>query len=447
MCYCSGVKITSLLAVEEALRLYNTVSAQTTGQHITLGRTKRLMTHIGNPEKSLRVVHIAGTSGKTSTTYYISALLTAAGCKVGSTISPYVDSMNERIQIHGQPLSEARFCTYFEEFFDLLAGVPETPTRFEVLIAFAYWVFARERVDYAVVETGMGGLDDSTNVAARTDKLCVITDIGMDHMQALGDTVSKIAYQKAGIIHEGNTALVYEQSADIMQVVRYWVSQQEDAELLTFAQDRLAQAYGGLFVENMPEYQKRNWLLAFAVYKWLAKRDALSQLSATELQKTQATQVPGRMDVRRVAGATVVMDGAHNGQKMTAFWESFAVQYPGVRPTVLFALKQGKEATDIAPLLQTHAKEVIVTTFAKAQDVPIAAMKPSEISSVLRAHGVKCRVVADQVKAYDYFLAQLCQRDGRRRKTASEPATDVVGVITGSFFLISELRKNHPELK
>ncbi len=425
------MKIASLADVEIALAPFNEVTGRTTGQHITLGRSERLMTHICNPEKLLRVVHIAGTSGKTSTTYYISALLGATGCKVGSTISPYVDSMNERVQINGQPLSEKQFCAYLGEFLDLLQGVPDTPSRFEVLIAFAYWVFAREKVDYAVVETGMGGLDDSTNVAARSDKLCVMTEIGFDHMEALGDTLGKIAYQKAGIIHEGNTVLMYDQNQEIMQVVRYWVSQQEDAELLTFEQDRLEKAYGGIFVAGLPEYQKRNWLLGFAAYKWLAKRDELRQLSATELQKTQELQVPARMDVRNIDSKTIVMDGAHNGQKMAAFWQSFAAKYPGVRPMVVFALKKGKEVADIAPLLKQYASEVIVTTFSKTQDLPITSMEPSEITSVLQANGVKCRVMSDTQKAYKAFLDK----------------TETVGVITGSFFLISQLREKNQELK
>jgi dihydrofolate synthase/folylpolyglutamate synthase len=423
--------MTTLADVNEALRPYDAVTKQTMGKHITLTRSEKLMAHLGNPEQKLRVVHIAGTSGKTSTTYYIAALLTAAGCKAGSTVSPYVDAMNERIQINGQPIPEKQFAEYFTEFIELVQTAPETPTRFEVLIAFAYWVFAKEKVDYAVIETGMGGLDDSTNVAARADKVCVLTDIGYDHMEHLGNTLGKIAHQKAGIIHEGNIALMYTQAPEIMQVVRYWVSQQEDAELLTFEQDRLATAYGDKFPGTMPAYQKRNWLLAFAAYKYLAKRDDLPNITATQLQKTQGLQVPGRMDARKVGEKTIIMDGAHNGQKMTAFWQSFTELYKGVKPTVLFALKQGKEIADIAPLLAQHASEVIVTTFSKTQDLPIASMEPSEITSVLQANGVKYRVCADQGEAYAVF----CE------------VTKEVGVITGSFFLIAQLREGHKELR
>jgi dihydrofolate synthase/folylpolyglutamate synthase len=339
--------------------------------------------------------------------------------------------MNERVQINGLPLSEKQFAAYFGEFIELLSDAPEQPTRFEVLIAFAYWVFQKEQVDYAVIETGMGGLDDSTNIAARTDKLCVITDIGYDHMEHLGTTLGKIAYQKAGIIHDGNTALMYDQNSEIMTVVRYWVSQQEDAELLTFEQDTLRKAYHGDFPAGMPEYQKRNWLLAFAAYKLLVKRDELRDISATKLQKTMKLQVPGRMDERRIAGKTILMDGAHNGQKMSAFWQSFAAKYPGVKPVVLLALKQGKEIADIVPLLQNHAAEVIVTTFTKTQDLPLLSIEPSEITSVLQANGVKCRDTHSQEEAYETFLHHVQE----------------VGVITGSFFLIAQLRETHKELR
>jgi len=430
VCYCNEVKITSLADVEVALRPYDEVSRQTTGKHITLGRTERLMAHIGNPECGLRVVHVAGTSGKTSTTYFIAALLKAAGCTVGATVSPYVDSMDERVQIDGQPLSEKQFCAYFGEFMDRVTGTSERPTRFELLIAFAYWVLSKEKVDYAVIETGMGGLDDSTNVAARTDKLCVLTDIGLDHMEYLGNTLSKIAYQKAGIIHEGNVALMYDQAPEIMRVVRYWVSQQEDAELLTFEQERLAAAYGGSFVPRLPEYQKRNWLLAFAAYKYLVKRDNVANISATKLQKTQKLQVPGRMDARTAGDQTILMDGAHNGQKMAAFWQSFAQLYPDVKPVVLLALKQGKEVSDIAPLLKKYSAEVIVTVFTRGQDMPVLPIEPSEIVSVLKGYGVKGVAVNDQAQAYKLF----------REKVHG------VGVVTGSFYLIAQLRQAYKEL-
>ncbi len=411
---------------QAALEAYYGITEKVLGKDITVERMQRLMTYLGNPERQLRVIHVAGTSGKTSTTYYIAALLHAAGLKVGHTVSPHVDSITERVQLSGKPISERKFCEYLGEFLDHVQGAPETPTWFECLIAFAFWVFVQEKVDYVVLETGLGGLGDATNVTERLDKLCVITDIGFDHMRVLGNTLGAIAHQKAGIIHEGNTALMYNQAPDIMQVVRYWVSQQDSADLLTFEQKRLQQAYKGEFVPGLPDYQRRNWLLAFATYMFLAKRDELKLLSTAAMQQTQTLQVPGRMDRRMVGDKTIIMDGAHNGQKMAAFVQSFERLYPGRTVPVLLSLKQGKEISDIAPLLATIASEVVVTAFSKTQDVPIVSIDPDTIVAALQAHGVR-RVVAepDQHKAYLRFLGKV----------------EDVGIITGSFFLIGELRE------
>ena len=411
---------------EAALAVYYGITEKVMGKDITVERMQRLMAHLGNPERQLKVVHVAGTSGKTSTTYYIAALLRAAGLRVGHTVSPHVDSITERVQLDGKPISERAFCEYLGEFLPLLEGAPDKPTWFECLIAFAIWVFVQEKVDYAVLETGLGGLGDATNVTERADKLCVITDIGFDHMQILGHTLGAIAHQKAGIIHDGNTALMYEQAAEVMQVVRYWVSQHDDAELLTFNQARLQQAYKGTFEADVPAYQRRNWLLAFAAYMYLAKRDELRIVSAETLRQTQKLQVPGRMDVRKVGEKSIIMDGAHNGQKMTAFVESFVRLYPNRKVPILLALKQGKEVNDIAPLLRTIASKVIVTTFSKMQDLPILSIEPETVAKALRRHGIPHVVTEpNQHAAYVRFL---------------EDTADL-GIITGSFFLLAELRE------
>lgn len=422
--YGKEMKFATIAEVEEALQPFFAVTVETTGAQITIERTERLMAHLGNPEKQLQIIHIAGTSGKTSTTYYTTALLQTSGKKVGHTVSPHIHSLTERIQLDGKPLTERAFCDYFAEFYELVETAPETPSWFECLIAFTFWVFAKEQVDYAVVETGMGGLHDSTNVAARADKVCVITDIGFDHMHILGNRLGAIAHQKAGIIHEGNTALMYEQDAEIMQVVRYWVSQQEDAELLTFEQARLAEAYGGEFVAGLPDYQRRNWLLAFAAYRFLANRDALPIISGKMLLETQKTVVPGRMDKRNVGGKTIVMDGAHNEQKMRAFVESFEHLYPGKKVPVLLAIKQSKDIEAIAPLLARVASTVIASKFDRGQDLPDNALSPSEIASALETASIDTIAQeADAEKAFALFLEQI----------------EDVGIVTGSFFLISEL--------
>lgn len=409
-----------------ALLPYVPLVAQLTGKDTTLERIKPLMEHLGNPHHQLKVVHIAGTSGKTSTAYFMAALLQAARQRVGLTVSPHIDSIAERVQIDGTPLNEKKFCDLLGQFLAMIEPLPLTPAYFELLYAFSIWVFAQEQVEYAVVETGMGGLHDATNVINNADKLCIITDIGFDHMKALGNTLEAIAAQKAGIIHPGNTAIMYKQAASITDVVRTWAAKQP-AELLLTTEAAERATYDRGFVTGLPLYQQRNWLLARKAYEFLAKRDHLPVLMPQELIATQQVRVPARMDVRQLQGKTIIMDGAHNQQKMQTFLRSFQQLYPHIRPVVLLALKEGKEPYDIAPLIAELTDHVILTIFDTSQDLPAKSINPNELATIFQAAGIDTvKVIPDQHLAYKELL-----------RSAEE-----VGIITGSFYLISQLRQH-----
>lgn len=417
------MKLQSMKEVEQALRPYYEIAKQTTGKGITVERVARLMAHIGNPEQGLKVVHVAGTSGKTSTTSYIAALLTAAGKKVGHTVSPHVSSLTERVQINGEPLGDAKFMELLGEFLDLIVDAPETPSWFECIIAFALWVFAREQVDYVVLETGMGGLHDATNVCDLPDKICVITDIGLDHTQWLGDTLPQIAGQKSGIIHPGNVTFMYEQSAEVMQVVKFKVNQTKKAELYIQHQELLASVYGHKFVDNLPLYQQRNWLLAYAVYRYLVMRDSLPLLRTDKLMMTQ-TQVPGRMEIVKVGKKTIILDGAHNAPKMQAFVDSFRALYGNRKVPVLIALKKDKEEAEIGPIISLIASEVITTAFHGSQDWPIEAQNPEHLAEVIKQYAPQVITTHDTSEGIEKLLSM----------------TDDVCVVTGSFYLLSKAK-------
>ena len=408
-----------------ALLPYVPLVSRLTGKDTTLDRIKPLMKLLGDPQDHTRIVHIAGTSGKTSTAYFIAGLLHAAGKHVGLTVSPHVDSIAERVQLDGKPLSEEQFCNGLAEFLEIVDRVEEKPSYFELLYAFSFWIFKRANVDYAVIETGMGGLFDATNVAERADKLCVITDIGYDHMQILGNTLEAIAAQKAGIIHAHNTAIMYEQDKGVTEVVQHWADDHQATLLLTTeAAER--EAHHAAFRAGMPSYQQRNWLLAYRSYSFLVARDTLPDLTAEQLAATQAIQVPARMDVRQIGGKTIVMDGAHNTQKMTTFLKSFKQAYPGVKPAVLLALKEGKDTQDLGPLLVPLASRIILTTFNTSQDLPARSIDPRELAKTFQAAGVSdLELIADQHAAYQKLLA----------------GPEDVCIITGSFYLLSQLRQ------
>lgn len=413
------MKIRNLTEATAALRSYANRNPKAIGKNFTLERVRPLMKAAGNPQDRLKVVHIAGTSGKTSTAYFMAALLKGSGKKIGTTVSPHIDSVTERIQINSVPLSDEEFCSELAGFLDIVEKAGQQPSYFELLYAFSLWVFERQEVDYAVLETGLGGLYDATNIAGRPDKVCIITDIGMDHTSVLGNTLAKIAAQKIGIVHEGNAIFMYEQGAEVMNVVRAWVAEKDGDLHLVGEQPPEA--------SHIPDYQQRNWFLAYNVYRYLEKRDGLKHLTRQVLQQTREVLVPGRMDVREFQGKTFVMDGAHNRQKMTAFISSFQKLYPGVKPAVLLGMKRTKDHDDLTPLLVPFADRFIVTSFDSSQDTKIISTDPKLIGESLRQAGAKeVQVFADQNEAVQALV----------------DAPETVCVITGSFYLIGRIRNN-----
>lgn len=379
----------------------------------TLDNMRRLLKYLGDPQDQLKVIHVAGTSGKTSTAYYVAELISKGGYKTGLTVSPHVDQLNERVQINGHPISEKEFCDSISYFLDLVAKSPVKPSWFEVVVAFAYWYFAEQRVDYAVVEVGLGGLKDGTNVIHHADKVCVITDIGFDHVGILGNTLSEIAEQKAGIIQPGNIVFTYRQVNEVMHVIKK----------KTDSMQGKLKVVDDFYPDN---FQKRNWHLAHAVYEFLGERDNLRYLTSKELNETKQIVIPGRMDIRSIGGKTVIMDGAHNVQKMTAFLSRFNELYPETKPAILIGVKDGKEYKELVPLLTPIASRVITTSFESSQDLPIKSMNADELAAAFKALGVRTKSIPDHEHALKVLLE--CPED--------------VLVITGSFYLLGQIRKN-----
>lgn len=387
----------------------------------TLDRMQRLVMALGNPQDKLRVIHVAGTSGKTSTAYYIAALLKAAGKRVGLTVSPHIDEVNERLQIDLEPLPEQAFCRVFTEFVELIKQTGIKPTYFELLVALAYWYFARQKVDYAVIEVGLGGLLDGTNVVNRADKVCVITDIGLDHTSVLGKTLGEITAQKAGIIHPHNAVFSYQQGGEVMAVIRE-VSRQQQAEL-----HEVRSPSTDMLPTDLPLYQQRNWYLARHVFDHVAERDGLPTLSPTDLQKTTQTPIPARMELIKRAGHTLVIDGAHNGQKLAALGASLEEMFGDQKIAVLFNLVQSSQLRLRTSLkaLTAFADHLIITSFEAQQDFLRQSMNPRKVAEACRQLGfTDIEIVTNPPEAYQLLLKR------------PEP----IRVVTGSFYLLNHIR-------
>lgn len=390
----------------------------------SLDRIEKLMDLMGNPQDKLKVVHVAGTSGKTSTCYYVAGLLQAAGKKVGLTVSPHVEQINERVQINLQPLNETDFCKYFTEFINIQGVLDVRPTYFEMMIGFAYWVFAvKEQVDYAVVEVGVGGLGDSTNVISTPSKVCLITDIGMDHMHILGDTIQKITAQKAGIIKPGNAVFMLSQQTEVEGVVKDTASQ-------AGATLSIVGGKPPSFTKIMPPFAARDWLLAKNAYDYLSQRDGLATLSQAQLDNTTTIVVPARMEVFKIGQKTIILDGSHNAQKLAALAAGIKQRFGGSKIAMLTAFV-GSRADRVEEGLQQIVplvSSVIATSIAmetSKQDVMHVSLDPEIVSRACLALGAgDVVVIKDSMEAFNSLLQRPQE----------------VLLVTGSFYLMNQIR-------
>ncbi len=411
-----------LKSFNEAHRvLRNFITKTTPKKHeYPLERMRTLMDYLGNPQNSYKVIHVAGTSGKSSTCYYMASLLKNAGKKVGLTISPYVDEVNERIQVGLRPLPEKKFCQELSKFLDTVRNSGIRPTYLELLVAFAYWEFKRQRVEYAVVEVGMGGLWDATNVIQRSDKVCIITDIGLDHTEALGSTLQAITIQKAGIIHAHNTVFTHRQQENVIEVLNN-VTKKQQAELY-----KVQPIKDNKLIIHLPLFQQRNWQLAHTVYEFLVSRDGLPLQDNKVLTASASIHIPARMETITYKGKTIIMDGAHNAQKLTALATSIHHAYPSRSVAVLvgfISTKQSQLSLNLKSLMPI-ADHFIATSF-DIPDAPkssIEAPRITELLETLDCHSYETASNSTQA------LQKLLQRP------------EQILLITGSFYLLNYTR-------
>ena len=389
----------------------------------SLNKPRALMDYLGNPQNQLKVIHVAGTSGKTSTSYYAAALLAVTGKKVGLTVSPHIAEINERVQINMLPMPEAEFCMELTEFLALIETSKINPSWFEVLIAFDYWEFAKQAVDYAVVEVGLGGLLDSTNVIDRTDKVCIITDIGLDHVRVLGNSLPEIAAQKAGIIQLHNAVFSYRQAANITDVIENQAAQKQ-AELHLIEPSLMPPAS----LSFLPLFQQRNFALAEQAVDYVIKRDGMAPLSFRQILAAARTHIPARMEIFKYKDKIIILDGAHNAQKLQALVKSIKAKYPDqpVAAIVSFSvLNADSRLHDGLQELSNLVDYVITTEFSINQDVHQQSVDTDVVVQTGRDIGLNSVVVVkDPIEALKTLLAR----------------PEKILLVTGSFYLLNPIR-------
>jgi dihydrofolate synthase/folylpolyglutamate synthase len=358
----------------------------------TLDRIRDLTDILGSPQRAYPVIHVTGTNGKTSTARMIDALLRERGLRVGMFTSPELHTMRERIGVDGRPVSEERFAEIYDDvlpFAELIDAKHDVKISFfEMLTAMAFSAFADAPVDVAVIEVGMGGSWDATNVADGT--VAVITPIGLDHTEVLGDTIEAIAGEKAGIIKAGSIAIVAQQPVEAAEVlirraaevgatvaregIEFGVVQRELAVggQLTRLQG-LRGAYDDVFLPVFGDYQASNAVCALAAVEAFASGRATgestgegAQLDPDQLDPdlVRAAFVkansPGRLEVVRT-GPTVLVDAAHNQDGMAATVAAVNEEFGFTRLVGILAVMADKDVAGMLEELEPLVDELIVT--------------------------------------------------------------------------------------
>lgn len=417
----------------EAVEYLNTLHAF--GWRLDLSRMEALCERLGRPEGAFRVVHVAGTNGKGSTTAMVASILAHAGYRVGSYFSPYVFNLRERVMLaepHRNPemIPEDDFARLMSELRPHVEAVAADdavghPTEFEVKTAIAFLYFREKKVDWAVLEVGLGGRLDATNVVPSPD-VCVITNIGLDHTERLGDTLEKIAGEKAGIIKSGATVVTAAEEP-ALSVIRRTARARGASECVGVsspfsagqaAADAPGDAGGQGGLGGRVSYQQTNAALAEAAALALRRRGVPIPGEAIATGIASAW-LPGRFQVVRESPA-VVLDGAHNREAAAALAASLRDEFGG-RRTIFVIGQMGR-----------HAAEGLVAEFAPLASVIIATQPtqggghPAEhIARIAGDCGVRAEVVTPPPAAL--------------RRAMELAAKDDVVVVTGSFYVVGEI--------
>ena len=374
---------------EQALQYIHAV--QWAGHKPGLTRTRTLLAALGDPHKQLKFVHIAGTNGKGSTAAMVASCLQAAGYRVGLYTSPFINRFNERIQVNGEQISDDALVRLVEQVQPAADAMQDVPTEFEIITALGMLYFAQQKCDIVVLEVGLGGTLDSTNVID-PPACAVITALGMDHVKELGPTIADIAAAKAGIIKEGCPVVSYGGVPEADAVIRR-VCAEKHAALTEVDFNKLQYDGGnldavefdfdGLNGVRLPligSYQPRNAALAITALRVMRAHGWNIPESAIRTG-LETVSWPGRFELLRHAPA-FLLDGSHNAHGMRATVQSLKDRFPGEKFVFLVSIMADKDVDEMLQLLAPLAKQFVTV----AAHTP-RAMPAETLAEHIRAYG------------------------------------------------------------
>ena len=397
-----------------------------------LARSRELLGLLGDPQKKLKFVHIAGTNGKGSTAAMLAAVLQSAGYRTGLYTSPHLLRFHERMRVNGEEIDDASLIALTNTVRQAAAQMREMPTGFEIMTAIAFLYFVQERCDIVSLEVGLGGRMDSTNVIPAPE-VCVVTNIGLEHTAILGDTLEKIAAEKCGIIKRGAHAVLFGQTEGVEAVAREKCTQ-EGVALTVTAQEKLERISSSLdgqvfkyrgrgpyHLRLLGEYQLLNALTVIDTCTALRSRGWEKLMDEAIDSGLSAARWPGRLELLR-RSPDFIVDGAHNPQCVDALMDSLAALYSGKKLIFLTGVLRDKDWQQMLRRALPLAKAFVVITPPSAR-----ALDENELAGWLRAQGIEAIPAAGT-------------DDGVRRALAMAGKDDAI-CSWGSLYFTGEVRR------
>lgn len=405
-----------------------------------LERVKELLKKVDHPEKKLTMIHIAGTNGKGSTVTYLRCLLEEQGFQVGTFTSPYVTTFNERIAVNGSPISDEALIQYVEKYQPLFEEMDQQEisagmTEFELLTVLCLEYFRDIQVDVAIIEVGLGGLLDSTNVI--TPILTGITTIGQDHADILGDTIEQIAYQKAGIIKENIPVVTGNISQEALSVIDkqagekhspiYHYNEDYQVTYLHPSKDwgEVFDFYGEagklnqLTTPLLGKHQVENAAVAIELFYLYCQQQKLPFNHKLVHQGLINAHWPARME-KMSSQPLIILDGAHNEHAVKRLIENVNQEFDNYKINILFSALETKNVSEMIHLLQTIPQVQLYLTsfdFPKAINLTKLASFANETTEI--------------VSLWQFGLGDILEK----------MLEDELLLVTGSLYFVSQVRE------
>ncbi|MBP3313963.1 MAG: bifunctional folylpolyglutamate synthase/dihydrofolate synthase [Oscillospiraceae bacterium] len=402
-----------------------------------LSRTEELLHRMGNPHKTLKYIHVVGTNGKGSTCAMLASVLRSAGYKVGLYTSPYIFRFEERMQINGAPISEEELCRLTEEIRPHADAMEDKPTEFELITCLAFSYFARQKADIVVLEAGMGGEMDSTNVIPAPE-VAVMCNIGLDHTEYLGNTLEDIARTKAGVVKEGSACVLYPSTPDVEKTVQeickaksVLLTVADFAKLHPVENTLQGQTFhwGAMKNIHLPllgEHQQHNACVVLETLMHLRQKGWNIPDSAIYHGLAQ-TAWPGRFQLIG-EDPLFIIDGGHNPQCMEALTKNLEIYLKDTHLTVLTGVMADKDRSQMYPPLLPYVSQFVTVTPANPRALPA-----EDLAEYLRSLGKNATPCDSVLQGVETALTLAKEQKG--------------AVLTcGSLYMLGEVVEAHQRL-